>query len=131
VSFTLDEGNHILVPFRLDGAHLTGVLDTGATGFAVTMAAAYHAGVTDDALERDIQIHGTGVNNRQWNGYLHQFGAVELGGTSFHAQQAALVPSSYASRNDALIGSDALLGYSLLKTLRVWISYPSKTLFLQ
>jgi predicted aspartyl protease len=131
VPFTLDEGGHIIIPFKLDGLTVNGVLDTGAAGFAVTLPAALRSGVTEDDLARDIPIHGTGVNNRGWTGYLHQFNSVRFAGAAFHDIRAELVPSNFAGHNDALIGADALLGMPLLRNMRIWISYKNNLLFMQ
>jgi predicted aspartyl protease len=131
IPFDLDEGNHILVGLKVEGTHLTGVLDTGAPGLAVTDGAAFRTGLTEDALEADIPIHGIGVNNRAWNGHLHRFETINFAGVTFHATQAEIIPSNMAARNDALIGADALIGMQLLQNMRLWISYRTKTLYMQ
>jgi hypothetical protein len=131
IPFDLDEGNHILVPLKIGGVTLTGVLDTGSGGLAITASGAYRAGVTDDDLEQDIRIHGTGVNERAWTGHLHRFEALKFGGIIFRGMEAEIVPSNIAMRNDALIGADALIGMPLLQQMRLYISYRTKTLFMQ
>jgi predicted aspartyl protease len=130
IPFDLDSGNHILVPFKVDGVTLTGVLDTGAYGFSMTTRAAYRAGITDDALDNDIQIHGTGVNNRAWTGHLHHFQKVVFGGATYTRLMADIIPSTGAATYDGLLGADALLGVPLLQNARLWISYRSHTLYL-
>ena len=131
ISFDLDDGNHILVGLKVEGTHLTGVLDTGAPGLAVTDGAAFRTGVTEDALDADIPIHGIGVNNRAWTGHLHRFESINFAGVNFHATPAEIIPSNMAARNDALIGADALIGMELLQNMRLWISYRTKTLYMQ
>ena len=131
ISFDLDEGNHILVSLKVEGTHLTGVLDTGAPGLAVTDGAAFRTGLTEDALDQDMPLHGIGVNNRAWTGHLHRFDTINFAGVIFHATPAEIIPSNMAARNDALIGADALIGMELLRNMRLWISYRTKTLYMQ
>lgn len=129
IQFDIDAGNHVLVPFKVDGVTLTGVLDTGASGFPLTTRAAYRTGLTEDDLENDIQIHGTGVNNRSWTGHRHHFNSVVFGGATFTHLQADIIPSTGITAYDALIGADALLGMPLLMNTRLWISYRNRTLY--
>jgi predicted aspartyl protease len=131
IPFDLDEGNHILVGLKVEGTHLTGVLDTGAPGLAVTDGAAFRTGLSEDALDADIPIHGIGVNNRAWTGHLHRFENIDFAGVNFHATPAEIIPSNMAAHNDALIGADALIGMELLQKMRLWISYRTKTLYMQ
>ena len=130
IQFELDPGNHILVPFKVDGVTLTAVLDTGAPWLSLTTRAAYRAGLTDDELESDISIHGTGVNNRNWSGHLHRFNDIQFAGASFPGLPAEIVPSTGISAYDGLGGADALIGLRLLRNARLWISYRSRTLYL-
>jgi predicted aspartyl protease len=125
----LDEGHHILVPLRVDGVKLTAVLDTGAGGLDLTLRAGMRAGATDDALEADPVIHGTGVNNRGWTGHMHRFHTIAFGGRKLTDMWVALVPSSDVARYDALIGSDGLVGMRVLHDMRLWISYRTKSLY--
>ncbi len=125
----LDEGHHILVPLRVDGVNLTGVLDTGAGGLDLTLRAGMRAGATDDALENDPVIHGTGVNNRAWSGHMHRFHTINFGGRSLNDVWTALVPSSDVSSYNALIGSDGLIGMRVLRDMHIWISYRTKSLY--
>lgn len=131
IPIDLDDGAHVLVPFKVQGVTLHGVLDTGSGALAITAGAAYRAGLTEESLAEDIQIRGTGVNDRGWTGHLHRFGDVRFGGIVFHGVPTEVIPSNVAMRNDALIGSDALIGLPLLEGARLFISYRSKTLFVQ
>jgi predicted aspartyl protease len=130
IQFDLDAGNHILVPFKVDGVSLTAVLDTGAPWLSITTRAAYRSGVTDDDMESDMQIHGTGVNNRSWNGHIHKFNDIQFAGASFPGLPAEIVPSTGVAAYDGLGGADALIGLRLLRNARIWISYRNKTIFL-
>jgi predicted aspartyl protease len=130
IQFDLDAGNHILVPFKVDGVSLTAVLDTGAPWLSLTTRAAYRAGLTDDELDTDPAIHGTGVNNRNWTGHLHRFNDIQFAGASFAGLPAEIVPSTGISAYDGLGGADALIGLRLLRNARLWISYRSHTLYL-
>jgi predicted aspartyl protease len=130
IQFELDAGNHILVPFKVDGVNLTAVLDTGAPWLSMTTRAAYRSGVTDDQMEADPQIHGTGVNNRSWSGHVHRFGDIQFAGASFPGLPAEVVPSTGVTAYDGLGGADALIGLRLLRNVRIWISYRNHTIYL-
>jgi predicted aspartyl protease len=130
IQFDLDAGNHILVPFKVDGVSLTAVLDTGAPWLSLTTRAAYRAGLTDDELDSDPAIHGTGVNNQNWTGHLHRFKDIQFAGASFTGLPAEIIPSTGIAVYDGLGGADALIGLRLLRNARLWISYRSHTLYL-
>ena len=126
----LDEGHHILVPLRVDGTKLTAVLDTGAGGLDLTLRAGMRAGATDEALEADPVIHGSGVNNRAWTGHMHRFHSVVFGGRTLNDVWTALVPSTDIASYNALIGSDGLIGMRVLHDMHLWISYATKSLYI-
>ena len=131
IAIELDGGHHIEVPLKVDGVSLTAMLDTGAGGFLLTTRAGAHAGATDEDLEADPVIHGTGVNNRAWSGHLHRYKQVQFGTMPFRNVIAALLPSTSIAQYDALIGADGLIGMSLLRNMRLWISYRTKSLYVQ
>jgi predicted aspartyl protease len=131
ISIELDDGHHIQLPLKVDGVTLSAMLDTGAGGFVLTTRAGMRAGVTDDALDSDPRIHGAGVNDRGWSGHLHRFGSVSFGDAHFSNVLAALMPSQRVSEYDALIGSDGLIGMPLLRGMRLWISYKTKSLYVR
>jgi len=130
IQIDLDAGNHILVPFKVQGVALTGVLDTGAPWLSITTRAAFRAGLTDDAMDNDPEIHGTGVNERAWTGHVHRFDDIKFAGASFGGLAAEIVPSTGVAAYDGLGGADALIGLRLLRNARLWISYRSHTLYL-
>ncbi len=130
IQIDLDAENHILVPFKVDGVAMTGVLDTGASSFPMTTRAALRAGVTQDDLDNDVPVHGTGVNNRSWTGHFHRFAKVVFGGAVFTHMPTAIIPSTGINDYDGLIGADALLGLPMLARTRIWISYRARELFI-
>ena len=125
----LDEGHHILVPLRVDDAKLTAVLDTGAGGLDLSLRAGMRAGATDDALDADPVIHGSGVNNRGWTGHMHRFHTVVFGGRTLNDVWTALVPSTDIASYNALLGSDGLIGMRVLHDMHLWISYGTRSLY--
>ncbi len=131
IAIELDGGHHIAVPVTVDGIALNAMLDTGAGGFFLTTRAGMRAGATEDALESDPEIHGTGVNNRAWTGRLHRFQDVRFGGVRFTNVATELLPSTSIAQYDALSGSDGLIGMSLLRRMHLWISYRTKALYVQ
>jgi predicted aspartyl protease len=131
ITIDLDEGNHILVPVRIHGVNLTAVLDTGAGGMSLTTRAAFRTGLTDDTLNNDPQVQGTGVNNRAWHGHYHRFDKITIAGISFTNVWAGIVPSTDIASYNGLGGADALLGVDILRHTRLFISYRARTLYLQ
>jgi predicted aspartyl protease len=129
VTIDIDQGGHILLPIRIEGVALTGVLDTGADGLAVTSRATLRSGVSEDDLAADPELRGTGVNNRAWHGHLHRFHTIQFAGATFNQVVAGIIPSSTADSYDSLLGADALLGVRLLRHTRLWISYRTRTLY--
>jgi predicted aspartyl protease len=130
VSVELNPAGHIVVPLTVGMATVPAILDTGAASFVMSLDAAYRAGVSDSALNADRRIEGVGVNDRRWTGHVHWFSSVEFGASRFTHVPAAIVPSAYALKNDSLAGAGALIGLSLLAHSRVWISYPTHTLYI-
>jgi predicted aspartyl protease len=131
LSIDLDEGNHILVPMRIHAVNFTAVLDTGAGGLALTTRAAFRAGLTDDTLNDDPEMQGKGVNNRSWRGHYHVFDKITVSGIAFPNVLASIVPSTDIASYNALGGADALLGVDILRHTRLFISYRTRTLYLQ
>jgi predicted aspartyl protease len=131
LTIDLDEGNHILVPMRIHGVNFTALLDTGAGGLALTTRAAFRAGLTDDTLNDDPELHGTGVNNRAWHGHYHVFDKISVAGNAFPNVSAFIVPSTDIASYNGLGGADALLGVDILRHTRLFISYLTRTLYLQ
>jgi predicted aspartyl protease len=131
VSIDLDDNNHVLLPVRVGEANLQGILDTGASDFVLTERAALRAGLTEDGLQDDPVINGTGVNNRAYHGHYHRFDKVQFAGVAFPNVPTAIVPSASISSYNALIGADALVGVSLLRHTRLFISYRNRALYLR
>jgi predicted aspartyl protease len=128
----LDEQGHILVPLKVDGAALTGLLDTGAPMLVLTPRAAARAGVTDDGAGGDIALNGTGVNNREWDGRLHRFPSVEFAGDETRFMPAEIINGTSLHQYETLLsGSDGLVGLTVLHKHRLWISDQTKTIFVQ
>ncbi len=131
VSIDLDAGNHVLVPMRINGVNFTAILDTGAGGLTLTTRAAYRAGLSDDVLDADPELSGTGVNNRAWHGHYHRFEKITVAGVGFTNVPAGIVPSSDIMSYNGLGGADALIGVDLLRHTRLFISYRTRTLYMQ
>ncbi len=131
VSIDLDDNNHVVLPLRVGEANLQGILDTGASSLVLTERAALRAGLTEDGLADDPVINGTGVNNRAYHGHYHRFDKIQFAGVAFPNVPAAIVPSASISSYNALIGADALLGVSLLRHTRLFISYRNRALYVR
>jgi predicted aspartyl protease len=132
VQFELDEQRHIMVPLRVNNATLTGMLDTGAPMLVLTPRAADRAGATDESDNGDITVNGTGVNNREWDGRIHRFHRVDFAGNTLQNVVAEIINGTSLHQYETLLsGSDGLVGLSVLHGRHLWISYQTKTIFVQ
>jgi predicted aspartyl protease len=132
VAIDLDDQRHILVPFRVNGALLTGLLDTGAPMLVLTPRAADRAGAADDAESGDVPVNGTGVNNREWDGRIHRFKRVDFAGDRLENVVTEIINGTSLHQYETLLsGSDGLVGLSVLRGRHLWISYQNKTIFVE
>jgi predicted aspartyl protease len=132
VRIDLDEQRHILVPLRVNGASLTGLLDTGAPMLVLTPRAADRAGAADDTDSGDMAVNGTGVNNREWDGRMHRFRQVDFAGDRLENVVAEIINGTSLHQYETLLsGSDGLVGLSVLRGRHLWISYQSKRIFVE
>ena len=71
------------------------------------------------------------MNNRAWTGHWHRYEKISVAGVSFTNVPAGIVPSSDITSYNGLGGADALLGVNILRHTRLFISYRTRTLYLQ
>jgi hypothetical protein len=125
-------GQKLLVPASINGTSQFLAVDTGAPMLVLTPRAAARAGVTDDGAGGDIALNGTGVNNREWDGRLHRFPSVEFAGDETRFMPAEIINGTSLHQYETLLsGSDGLVGLTVLHKHRLWISYQTKTIFVQ
>ena len=113
---------HLLTPAELDGRPLLGLLDTGAAGTVIRLAAARDAGVTEAALRADptqraYSLDGNGIAVHQQRFETLKIGAAVL------EQPVLYVADLPPFAEDLVIGGD------YLATRRVWFSLGTGQVF--
>ncbi len=116
------QSGHLLTPAELDGRPLLGLLDTGAAGTVIRLAAARDAGVTEAALRADptqraYSLDGNGIAVHQQRFETLKIGAAVL------EQPVLYVADLPPFAEDLVIGGD------YLATRRVWFSLSTGQVF--
>jgi predicted aspartyl protease len=116
--------NAILLPVRVNGAALRGLLDTGASGLLMTLAAATGAGIDPAALRTARTVKTSGASGLPGTAWLHAARALDIGAEHF-ADQTVLI------QDFTLPGADMLIGEAYIQAHRIWIAYAANLLFIQ
>ncbi|MGH7041337.1 MAG: retropepsin-like aspartic protease, partial [Acetobacteraceae bacterium] len=114
--------DRLLVPIQLDGISRMAVLDTGAQATTIGMAMARRLGLTGPLLANDRAIMAHGASPRAVAVHLHRFEELTVGPAHIRSPILAVAPQDNAM-GDALLGGDFLHGR------RVWLSFPTRRLF--
>jgi predicted aspartyl protease len=122
IAVTINRHHSILLPVEVNGEKLSGLLDTGANGFAITKQGAGDSGVTAAELKADpkhVAAGAGGVATRP----VHKFKTLAIGGETFRDVSMGVLATP-------LPDGDVLIGQPYLRFRRVWISYSMHMLFL-
>jgi len=114
--------DRLLVPIKLDGVSGMAVLDTGAQATTIGMAMADKLGLTETLLASDRVIMAHGASPQPVSVHVHRFHALQVGDARIESPVLAVAPQDPAM-GDALLGGDFLHGR------RVWLSFPTRRLF--
>jgi len=114
--------DRLLVPIALDGVSGMAILDTGAQATTIGMGMAGRLGLTEPLLANDRVITAHGASPQSVSVHVHRFGELMVGDLRIESPSLAVVP------RDAAMG-DALLGGDFLRGRRVWLSFPTRRLF--
>ena len=120
--FEINAFHKIAIPVEIDGVKLKGILDTGASTSAVTRAAAIRLGLTPAALKSAPEVLVTGVGDIKASLPYHTFETVAAAGLKSGPLKFVVLKSGE---------SDVLLGLDFLRSNRLWISYATRTIFVQ
>lgn len=114
--------DRLLIPFQLDGVRGQAILDTGASVSTIGVQMANRMGLTEEkmSLDRKIVIRGAGVGTMV--SHLHWFREFRVGPAVVRGIMLTVLPT------DAGVG-DALIGEDFLEGRRVWMSFPTKQVF--
>ena len=115
----------VTMPIFVDDAFLDVVFDTGADGAWLTRDAAARAGVTDEMLAKDKSDNGAGVGG-EVAAAAHLFKLLLIGSGEFPNARITVETKRRQS-----FYSDGLVDWRFLRARKIWISYPTNTLFVQ
>lgn len=114
--------DRMVVPITLDGFTGTAILDTGAQATAIGVDMARRMGLTEQVLADDPATQVRGVGPGVMSARMRLFRELRVGPV---AQQNVVLP---VLPTDVGIG-DALIGQDFLRHRRVWMSFPTRQLF--
>jgi predicted aspartyl protease len=114
--------DRMLIPFALDGVNGLAILDTGAERSLVGVDLARRMGLTEANMATDPTIQHWGAGPGVLLSHVHQFLQLRIGPAVMKQPQLSVLPTS-AGVGDALVGEDFLRGR------RVWLSFPTRQLF--
>lgn len=115
--------NRMMVPIEVNGVEGTALLDTGAQTSTLSASFARRLGLTDQVLAsgQPLTIRGVGPGTLQAR--MHRFRTVRLGPVVGTNVLLPVMPMDIGF-GDALIGQDFLHGR------RMWVSFPTRRLFI-
>lgn len=114
----------LVVQVELDGHPLKTLFDTGAHGVVLARAALPLVGLNEEDLERDPPEESRGVGAQRGPARLHHFSTVRVGAETFHNAAVHVVAFHQVQAN-------MLLGLDYMLRRRFWLSYATRTVFIQ
>ncbi len=114
--------DRLLIPFVLDGAPGTAILDTGASSTTIGVQMAQRMGLNDQTMAMDRKIVQPGAGSGTMTSHLHWFKELRVGPAVVRGLMLSVLPT------DAGVG-DALIGEDFLEGRRVWLSFPTRQVF--
>jgi hypothetical protein len=114
--------DRMLIPFSLDGIGGKAVLDTGAQGSVIGVEMARRLGLTEESMATDPIVSHRGGGPGVLQTHRHQFRDLRIGPAVMAMPALSVLPTP-AGVGDALVGEDFLQGR------RVWLSFPTRRLF--
>jgi predicted aspartyl protease len=114
--------DRLLVPIQLDGVTALATLDTGAQLSSISERLALRVGATSAELEGDRAITAHGAAPDSLSVRVHRFRELRIGPAVMDNPILPVLPMS-EGLGDALVGEDFMQGR------RIWISYPTRQVF--
>lgn len=118
--YDLQKDTQIHLSVSLDGHPVDMQLDSGAGYTMLDLESAHAAGASADALSHDRTLITRGIDENRTRTAVHRFGSLVIGSERFAPVLLEVGDIDHA-----------LLGANLLRTHRVWISYPHQVLWMQ
>ena len=114
--------DRLLIPFLLDGVRGQAILDTGASATTIGVQMANRMGLTEEKMAQDRKVVQRGAGSGTMTSHLHWFRELRIGPAVVQGLMLTVLPT------DAGVG-DALIGEDFLEGRRVWMSFPTKQVF--
>jgi predicted aspartyl protease len=114
--------DRMLVPFTLDGVSGMALLDTGAQATTIGVDMARRMGLPLQPQGGDPVVQIRGVGSATMTARLHQFREFRIGPAVYRNLRLPILPA------DVGVG-DALVGQDFLRDRRIWISFPTRQMF--
>lgn len=114
----------VILSAELDGQPVTALLDSGASGSALSEAAAARIDLGASALALDPSGTSIGIDGATLTTRRHRFGRLRIGTISYGGPLISISPLHLAM-------ADMLLGADWLRDNRVWISYATHRVTIQ
>lgn len=114
--------DRLLIPFHLDGERGQAILDTGASATTIGVQMARRMGLTEEKMSLDRVLTQRGAGEGTMRSHLHWFRELRVGPATVQGLMLSVLPT------DAGVG-DALIGADFLEGRRVWLSFPTKQVF--
>ncbi len=114
--------DRLMIPFQLDGVSGQAILDTGASATTIGARMANRLGLTEDKMALDRKIVQSGAGSGTVTAHYHWFRELRVGPSTTKGLMLSVLPTDVGF-GDALIGEDFLEGR------RVWLSFPTRQVF--
>ena len=114
--------DRLLVPFELDNVAGMAILDTGAQLNVLGVNMARRMGLNEQTMAGDRKIRQRGVGPGETIAHLHRLRLLRIGPIAEESPLITVLPSDFG------VG-DALIGEAFLERRRVWLSFPSRQVF--
>jgi predicted aspartyl protease len=114
--------DRMMVPFEIDGAHGTAVLDTGAQQNILGASMAQRLRLNSETMATDPTTLQHGIGPAEVVAHMHRFNQLRVGPVS---QEPAFLTVMESERG---LG-DALIGQAFLTGRRVWLAFKSRQIF--
>ena len=114
--------DRLLIPFQLNGVPGSAILDTGASATTVGAQMATRMGLDDKAMAMDRKILQRGAGTGTMAAHYHWFREFRVGPAVVKGIMLSVLPT------DSGVG-DALIGEDFLEGRRVWMSFPTRQVF--
>ena len=124
VPLSITPSHRVTVPILLDGHEVEAVFDTGANGDSLSPDSASRAGLTNEIVGKDPLHDGAGVGGQPYKAPMHTFQTVKIGTQIYKNRDLNIIPLGSTE-------ADMLLGEDYMRTRRFWLSYATKTLYIQ